>query len=142
MKPRTRATQQTSKVVPGKVVVRARRKPLAEIPEYLRPYRDWESDDFIRDALRSGYTRAQADRFALQYLYKLGRLSFVLPIVPGWMASPTPLFKDGGKVAFLFHDVGGRQFRYHALSGERLSPTQSNLAGAVVWQMKHKWILY
>lgn len=112
------------------------------IPDYLEGKEDWTCDDFIKDARAHGYTLPKAERFAAQYLWKLGKLELSAPELIGFRpVSRTPFFKDGGQVAFLYVATRGRKiYQFHTLAGRRVGPSQSNLAGAVVWQMKAGWV--
>lgn len=112
------------------------------IPDYLEGREAWTKTDFVVDALRHGYTKAQAERFAAQYLWKLGKLVLTPPEVEGFKpSSDMPVFKDGGQVAFLYRSTTGRRvFRFYTLAGQRVGPDHAALAAAVVWQMKSGWV--
>jgi len=110
------------------------------IPDYLRPLMSWDAEDFERDAISRGYTKAQAKRFALQYPFLLGKFSPKPPKLPkGWKTTPLSVsFKDGGRIAFLAWK--GRQHAFFAKNGRRLSPIQPHLAAAVCWGDAHGWV--
>jgi len=107
------------------------------VPEYLRAYKRWTHDDFVRDALRGAFTRAEAARFAKQYLWKLGKLKLEAPVLPGWKTCGTPHFKDGGRIAFLYYR--GRRHRFVSQAGRMLGPEQPHLVGAVMWASLNGW---
>lgn len=112
------------------------------IPDYLEGKEDWTHGDFVLDALSRGYSKAQAERFALQYLWRLGKREYPPPAVDGFtVVSDRPLFKDGGQVAFLFRTARGRRrYQFFTDAGRRVGPSHDALAGAVAWQMKFGWV--
>lgn len=111
------------------------------IPDYLRGCEGWTREDFVKDSIAHGYSRDKAERFAMMYLWKLGKLELHPVPVEGFKPfSSMPLFKDGGQVAFLYRSVKGRTFRFYTDSGRRIGPDQPALAAAVSWQMKAGWV--
>jgi hypothetical protein len=111
------------------------------VPDHLRPIARATPEEIERDAVRGGYRKAQARRFAVQYLLKLGRVRLAPPSVDGFVFRGTPYVKDGGRVAFLGERTKGRGFDLFDRRGRSLGLDEPFLAAAVSRVIDAGWVL-
>lgn len=117
-----------------------RTKRVNELRDYLRSRSHWDGVDIYTDTLSDGYARSQAQRFALQYLWLLGKLRIDFPEIDGYEPR-TVLFKDGGDVACEYASTRGRKFRvYSVRTGRRLGPEHPHIASLLAWTRSRGWV--